>query len=60
MRVVSGQSKMALARVSFRLFAALFLVAAHCGLRCGEACGLHWQDVNLKNRSITDTPLPRA
>lgn len=37
-----------------RLFA-LFLVAAHCGLRRGEVCGLRWQDVDLKNGSIDVT-----
>ncbi|MBS2533124.1 site-specific integrase [Catenulispora sp. NF23] len=34
-----------------RLFA-LFLLAAHCGLRRGEVCGLRWQDVDFKARSI--------
>ncbi|WP_370380718.1 tyrosine-type recombinase/integrase [Catenulispora sp. GAS73] len=34
-----------------RLFA-LFLLAAHCGLRRGEVCGLRWQDVDLKAGTI--------
>ena len=25
----------------------LYLLVAHCGLRCGEAVGLRWEDINL-------------
>jgi len=28
------------------------LVAAHTGMRYGELCGLHWEDVNLQTKTI--------
>ena len=34
-----------------RLFA-FFLLAAHCGMRRGEVCGLRWQDVDFKACTI--------
>ncbi len=29
------------------------LVIAYTGMRCGEACGLQWKNINFKEHTIT-------